>query len=791
MKMRKILSFVLVLSLVLGSFSMAFAATPATSLSDIAGIANEDAVQVNADLGIINGFPDGTFKPEQMVTRAEFAAMMTRALAVPESALAGYTSTTFKDTTGYGWAVPYLAFCQSKGIMIGDGFGNAMPGRTINVNEAMTMVLRAIGYVNHSAELVGTWPSNYVTVAQNVGLYDDVATSLTVDRANAAQIIYNALTVQKVSVNADGETKYLTVNNTTTAATLLNTGLGAEAQVAAVITGEEDSTINLKPYVGAYAVTYVKDNEVIAVGEVKSEFITGEYEDGIIKMGGVEYKIAATSTVGAIGYIFDNGDASVIATTTAISVFDGDTITIAVDKTGKTVTKLYSIASWTVTNAEVVDKAALEAIDDNELLGVDFATDDDDAIDMKSFVLVGADNLDDIKVDNVVYIYENDANEIAKVAVGTKIVEGKVTEEDGTEYVVGGTKYEAAKANGFQKLTNPEAGDTVTLYLDFEGKVFDWEADSAAVDNYAVAKYYVGAGIDDAKVKLYTADDSTKTFAIDDDADINGTAMATDTDDVVLVGYALDKDGKIERLDFTAVPTTVAVTLQSVSVIKIGAGTHVVADDAVVFTNATTAAVGDLDVTTLAKIANDKNLNANGTFQYIIDDGEVVAMIIDAAAASKTDTEAYGVFHKLTTSLDADDNKVQRLQGFVDGVAFDKNTVGSSTFGYAVTPVALYTVEFDADGFVKAATPVVAEVTAGTSIAAINSAKTAVQASPSGIWYALATDVVVYEVTDPGTSDIAYKVSSVSSLRASDNYVMWLYDTDDENAGFEVVIFTK
>ncbi len=45
MKMRKILSLVLALSLVLGSFSMAFAATPApvTGLSDIAGIANEVA----------------------------------------------------------------------------------------------------------------------------------------------------------------------------------------------------------------------------------------------------------------------------------------------------------------------------------------------------------------------------------------------------------------------------------------------------------------------------------------------------------------------------------------------------------------------------------------------------------------------------------------------------------------------------------------------------------------------------------------------------------------------------
>src|SRR5659263_696025 len=106
MKMRKITSFVLTLALVLGSFSMAFAAAPATvtgtsaGLSDIAGVANVEAIQVCYDLGIIEGYPDGTFKPTQAVNRAEFAAMMTRALNVPASALTGYTSTTFKDTVG-------------------------------------------------------------------------------------------------------------------------------------------------------------------------------------------------------------------------------------------------------------------------------------------------------------------------------------------------------------------------------------------------------------------------------------------------------------------------------------------------------------------------------------------------------------------------------------------------------------------------------------------------------------------------------------------------------------------
>ena len=64
--MKKVLSFVLVLSLVLSSFSMAFAGET-TGLKDIAGVANEEAITVVNDLGIVTGYEDGTFKAEKAV----------------------------------------------------------------------------------------------------------------------------------------------------------------------------------------------------------------------------------------------------------------------------------------------------------------------------------------------------------------------------------------------------------------------------------------------------------------------------------------------------------------------------------------------------------------------------------------------------------------------------------------------------------------------------------------------------------------------------------------------------
>ena len=133
--------------------------------------------------------------------------MITRMMGVPDSALAGYASTNFTDMSGYGWANSYIGFCAAKGIVNGYGDGTFGPGNTITVNEAVTMVLRAVGYVSNSSELVGTWPSNYVTLGKRLGIYDDVASTTTIDRANAAQVIYNALTTVVVAVNADGDTR--------------------------------------------------------------------------------------------------------------------------------------------------------------------------------------------------------------------------------------------------------------------------------------------------------------------------------------------------------------------------------------------------------------------------------------------------------------------------------------------------------------------------------------------------------------------------------------------------------
>jgi len=732
--MRKVLSFVLVLALVLSSFSMAFAAdnaSTAAGLTDIAGNANEDAIQVCYDLEIVTGNPDGTFLPDKDVTRAEFAAMLTRALSIPDSALAGYTSTTFKDTAGYNWAVPYLAFCQSKGIMLGDGYGNVMPGKTISVNEAMTMALRAIGYTANSSLLVGAWPANYVSIAQNNELYDDVTSSTTVDKASAAQIIYNLLTVQKVAVNTDGTTDYLTTSGGDEA-NLLNTNLECSEIDYAILGATagctyDDAIINITKNLGAHGTAYINDDdELIAFTKEDSYALTGELNDVAVPdefdTGDVVYDIDdGDNEFVEKAYFFVNGEAvdfneagDDVTTHGSITIAeiydwaldhadDGDTVTINCDMAGKTIKDVYSVVAWNTGidegEADLAESDVQEDIDDNSLLDYDFVEDDDDNIDMNSFELVGVASLDEIAEDDVVYVYADSDENIRKVAVGTETVEGVVDEYDVNDddtldsITIGGKDYDVAAVNT-DDVDDVDTDSEGTFYLDGYGYIYDFDGTSGKADTFGVVEGWdtnEGDSFDNPKVKLYTSDDSETTFEFSESyedapadmdwtlaSDITTVADATTAMNTVitkgaLIGYSLDSSGDIDTIDVTSkVYANGLVNFQSEKVLKVTSGAGVASfsiDSAwVVFTYEDSITdTGSYDTSSLSSVEN--GILSSPSAIILNDDGDVVAILMDEYNATGDDY-VYGVINTKKSAKDDGGDTVSKFIGYIDGAAY-------------------------------------------------------------------------------------------------------------------------
>lgn len=789
---------------------MAFAGTEAQkSLSDIAGNANEEAITVNFNLGIIDGMGDGTFAPDQAVTRAQFAAMITRAMAVPQSALAGYTATSFKDTAGYGWAVPYLAFCQSKGILVGDGAGNVMPGKTVSVNEAMAMVLRAIGYTNNSAALVGVWPANYVSLAQNNDLYDDVATAVGVTRGNAAQIIYNVLTVDKVEVAADGTTKVLSDRSNGDSSkwkivNLLTTGLSCTSEEDYIIKGNEDTLISLKAYVGQKVTVYRNsDKEIIAIASVQSDAVTGSFDTDVkVTTSGssiilsnaakfvednddeTEYTVDTT----AVGSYFVNGEKiAPVGSPTGTAITSADSVTINGEINGKYIDGIDSITKWDINQgrAAKVSKSDLAQIADDELLGGEFETLKGGDIDTTSFALVGVTSLDKIAVDNVVYVYwkTGTASQISKVEVGTEVVTGDVTKVNNTKtkFTVNGKTYEMASKPDAKSETMT-AGDTVKLYLDVNGDIYFADVTSGATDNYG---YVTGYDKTYDKVKLYVKSDESKWFEFDSDYAATVSAISNGA----LAAYSVDSKGVIDNI-VSDVKGPATATLSGLVLTTTGAGLNTsyrVDADATVF------GISGSSIEVATSIGNVDTNKAMSNVKFILDDGVIVAMVVPYANATKTDDDTYAVIHEVSSVKNADGDKVQQIVGFADGVALDKLTTGSTTADTAAstTAPALFKIEYDADGAVKkvdasySRTGLLADVNDKVADIDGNSIKT----STGAVWVYAAKDVVVYKaVIKDGVVD-SYKVSDLGAINKG--YNIYMYDTtkEDDNAGYEVVIF--
>ena len=117
-----------------------------------------NAVSTLSNAGIISGYPDGTFKPNAPITRAEFAAIATR------FSDASYTGRcTFTDVPADHWAANAIALAQDLGWINGYSDGTFKPNQPITRAEAMTLINRVLERAvdrDHMLADMVTWTDN-------------------------------------------------------------------------------------------------------------------------------------------------------------------------------------------------------------------------------------------------------------------------------------------------------------------------------------------------------------------------------------------------------------------------------------------------------------------------------------------------------------------------------------------------------------------------------------------------------------------------------------------------------
>ncbi|NJD02943.1 MAG: S-layer homology domain-containing protein, partial [Ruminiclostridium sp.] len=139
--LKKLVAFIVTLAMIATFAIPAFAAAP----TDVVGTAYEGAVSRLVALGVINGYPDGTFGPEDSITRAQFAAIVVRALGYESLAATAAGITKFSDVAANHWGAGYINIAVSLGIIKGYGDGKFGPEDKVTFDQAVTMIVRALG----------------------------------------------------------------------------------------------------------------------------------------------------------------------------------------------------------------------------------------------------------------------------------------------------------------------------------------------------------------------------------------------------------------------------------------------------------------------------------------------------------------------------------------------------------------------------------------------------------------------------------------------------------------------
>ena len=600
-----------------------------------AGAAFTDSADIKVDaevvdtlvaLGVVNGYDDGSFKPNGTVTRAEMAKMI-YVLRTGNSDASAYNDdkTSFTDI-GSHWARGYIKYCQSLGIIAGKSNTKFVPNEKVTAQEAAKMLLVTLGYDATKAGLVGTnWAAKTNALADENGLLEDVNTSFTAacPRQYAAQLIYNTIDTPTVVWRDDAYTNVtlLGTDNKTVGEKYMGlqkwigtfegdnsivSAKDGEISVTGSIDGEpKTSGSNVRSvraqfkadfdnkYVGEEVSVLFKDgntgtkNQPDAKDTIFGIYVTGNTkvynivkgdlqscsDAGKIKFNDKKYDVAAHAA---------NDDVIVINFNSKV---DADTIDAAGANSEAHGATAADVATYITRNYKVNSNDAIKFVanDDDKIVKAYVTTSKFGKVSSVTSSKIGVEGLgtkdlddcvvyDGIKAGDLVqYVEAYQSSERKNIITKAETVEGKIEafKSSDSQIRVNGNWYKfsanTAVATDFTNsaLTANDVDDTYKLIVD--GKYYVAYNKISGFNNYAVAT--VGTTeFGDTRVKLLKADGSEVTTTVDDLKD--GAALPTsggtfDTTKAAGKLFAYNLKSSDSKVDLSAKDYTAVTTAAS------------------------------------------------------------------------------------------------------------------------------------------------------------------------------------------------------------------------------------
>lgn len=177
-----------------------------------------DAVAKLVTYGILSGYPDGTFKPDGEITRAEFAAVIARFNKI-DTSLGSDAVTGFSDLdndSSRAWARPYVKAAADAKIINGFEDGTFRAAEPVTYEQAVKMIICAIGYapiaeselnlLKKTQPATVTWSSGYISAANKNNITKNAISANVTEaatRGTVAVLVSNAVDAPPIKVVTD------------------------------------------------------------------------------------------------------------------------------------------------------------------------------------------------------------------------------------------------------------------------------------------------------------------------------------------------------------------------------------------------------------------------------------------------------------------------------------------------------------------------------------------------------------------------------------------------------------
>ena len=581
--MKKFLSLVLALTMAL---SLVTVSAGATDFGDDGDITYQEAVTVIAGMGIVDGYSDGTFGPDEALTRGAAAKIICNLILGPTTADAlSASSAPFVDVPTTNTFAGYITYCSQQGIISGYADGTFRPTDTLSGNAFMKMLLGALGYDSDKEGYTGAnWTVNVIKQAVGIELNDgndDFVGSQAVTREEACLYAFNTLqatmveydnsstiTVGDITITGQGDYSDVT-NGTSSDGNIEDDGLMQFAERYFRDLEAEDDTDDF----GRPATTWTYDGDELGTyaNDADATYVVGDTDDDLATLvtddACLDY---SASDVLSNADVFYNGKdlGTYSSNRDEYPAGKGDIIEAYENDDNEVDTIV--IRSYTYAKIDTVDEdlssthenngasVALELVDiDDGSLGTWYDNYDDSDEVLTGYnsdytegtVLAVAISADDSDVILDSYIMES----VTGTPSAARAVDYSTNNDDqvaeGT-ITIDGTRYEyAGQMTGLEDDENVDFDEEYTIYLTAEGYVLavDGDASASLDDVYYVAGAYGerSAGRLTYYIETVAVQDGTYAVLELDSTDISTFGLTSSSYDYNNSGeglYLLDED---------------------------------------------------------------------------------------------------------------------------------------------------------------------------------------------------------------------------------------------------------